>query len=436
MATPITIGAAAGEYMETVTVAEWMAGVGDTVQEGQTVVVVETAKAATEIGAPRAGVLTSILADAGQEIALDVILGLIGDTAADTHQDKTAHPPLSPASSSNPPVTLDPPKNHLAETLVGAGADANSGRIVASPLARRMAAERGINLAEITPSSPTGRIKLRDLDLYASTPAPAVISGLKDETGPLAVFESGPVDALPIVMLHGFASDAQSWLPLDRDLSQTHRVIRIDLPNHGRSPKRRVGNFPKLAREIVETFDALKLERAHIVGHSLGGACALALADVRARSLSSLTLISPAGLGPEVDEGFLMGIARASRPESLEPWLKRMVEDDRLITRDFVLAVMEARKEPGLRAAQIQMADDLFPDGVQGFDLTAALDRLGLPARIIWGRHDRVVPWRGALQAPGHVGLHLLRNVGHVPQLEAFDLISGILRSFITSSCA
>ena len=65
--------------------------------------------------------------------------------------------------------------------------------------------------------------------------------------------------------------------------------------------------------------------------------------------------------------------------------------------------------------------------------MTAAALRLECPTRIVWGRKDRVLDWRDALQAPGHVGLHLLRDVGHVPQLEAPDLALNIVTALIKS---
>lgn len=420
MATPIHIGAAGGEYMESVTVVEWAVDPGAQVHKGDVVVTVETAKAATDIEAPCDGILTRILAEPGEEIALTAPLGLVGADAEDVDYAATSPPEDTPQPVATPaPETVRRPDG--------------SGRIVASPAARRAAARMGVDLAQLRPTSPTGRLKLRDVEAYADTtgtaaPAPASVA---DEPGPLHVLRGGADTGNPVVLLHGFASDAQSWYPLDRTLGAGRPVIRIDLPNHGRSPKRRIGGFKRLAREIVDAFDALDLDRAHVVGHSLGGACALALADIRAPRLASLTLIAPAGLGPAVDAAVLDGLARASKPESLAPWLKAMVADPDLVTDAFASAAMARRADPALRASQQAMLADLFPDGTQGFSLAAALGRLELPARIVWGRADSVLPWRDALQAPGHAGLHLIGGVGHLPQLEVPDLVAGIIAELI-----
>ncbi|MEM9032377.1 MAG: acetoin dehydrogenase dihydrolipoyllysine-residue acetyltransferase subunit, partial [Pseudomonadota bacterium] len=56
-----------------------------------------------------------------------------------------------------------------------------------------------------------------------------------------------------------------------------------------------------------------------------------------------------------------------------------------------------------------------------------ALSRLTSPTRIIWGKRDRIIPWKHALRAPGDVALHLFENMGHIPHLEAPDAIGRIL---------
>ncbi len=165
----------------------------------------------------------------------------------------------------------------------------------------------------------------------------------------------------------------------------------------------------------------------HLLGQSLGGGLALALADIRPRQIRTLSLIAPAGLGPEIDGAALHGIARASSADSLAPWLKRLTARPDGVSHDFAKAAMLARLDPALRAAQHELAAVLFPDGVQAFDLTAALDRVSAPTALIWGRDDHILPWKQALGAPGEVALHLMRGVGHVPHIEDPEALAAIL---------
>jgi pyruvate dehydrogenase E2 component (dihydrolipoamide acetyltransferase) len=256
----------------------------------------------------------------------------------------------------------------------------------------------------------------------AQAPAPARFTA---ETGALAVTRSKGGTGTPVVLLHGFASDAASWAPLEQHLR--HRpLIRMELPGHGKSPKLRIADFAALAAEMRHAFDALGLERAHLMGHSLGGALALALADTRERQVDSLTLIAPAGLGPDINGAALNGIGRATRAESLGPWLRDLVADEALVTPAWVRTVMAGR-DAGRRAAQEALAEVLFPDGVQAFDLRAALGRVTAPTRILWGKADRIIPWRHALHAPGRVALHLFDGIGHMPQIEAPETLGKLL---------
>ena len=433
MATPITIGSAGGEYMEAVVILEWAAAPGDPVREGDVIVTVETAKAATEIEAPCGGVLSAVFAEPGAEVPVSEVLGLIGTDVTDTRFDAPPDPDGAaiPTTDDRQPVG----RVDLAPVTEPVKFAPTSVRILASPAARIFAREANIDLSQFRPTSPTGRIKLRDLAQALPVTAPACLETLSftDDHGPLRIHSSGTDTGTPVFLIHGFGSDAMSWFPVERTLARKHPVFGLDLPNHGASPKRRITGFPRLAREVVEAFDALDLDSVHIVGHSLGGACALALADVRPRRVASLSLIAPAGLGPVIDAGFIKGLAAASRPESLEQWLKHMVADRRIIDQAFVHAAMASRSDPALRAAQQAMAETIFPDGTQGFDLTAALERLTCPARVICGKADRIIKWRDALRAPGHVGLHFLPGIGHVPQLEATELTLQILQSHFRS---
>lgn len=436
MATPVKVGVAGGEYMESVVILEWTVKTGDAISAGQHLVTVETAKAATEIEAPCEGFLTAILAEPGTEVSLTETLGLIGadtaDTAYEGDEPATDHAPVADEAS------LQATTSETVSAAESLSPPTPGGRTVASPAARRAAAMAGIDISRITPTSPTGRMKLRDLASATIMRAeiPLVPAGglSANEAGPLKVYLSGTKTGIPVLMLHGFGADAMSWFPIERALARTHPIVRFDLPNHGKSPRRRMTRFADLAREIVDAFDALHLYEVHVLGHSLGGACALALADIRPRKVASLALLAPGGLGPVINGEFAAGLARASRPESLEQWLKLSVADTRLISPEFVGAAMSSRVDPALRAAQAQMANDLFPDGTQGFDLRPALQRVECPMRVIWGKADAVIPWQQALSAPGRAGLHLFEATGHVPQMERPEDVVAILEALFAAS--
>lgn len=407
----------------------WHALPGDKVEKGAPLFDIETDKAAMEVEAPASGILRHPV-DQGVDVPIGKpVAWLYGED--ETVGEMPASGDIEPSEkpTENEPA---PEPAALPETFSGCSADEpRPDKIRATPLARKLAGEAGIDLRAMSGSGKHGRVQADDVrEALDARLKPVSVQQIADETGPLSITRSGGGTATPIILLHGFASDATSWAPLEAHLGDSP-IIRLDLLCHGRSPKRRIAGFTALLSEVRKAFDRLNLEKAHLIGHSLGGALALALADTRERSIQSLTLIAPAGLGPDINGKTLDGINRATRPESLGPWLKTLVAEDALITEGYARAAMSARHDPVLRAAQQALSDALFPDGVQAFDLRPALHRLAVPTRIIWGKQDEIIPWHHALRAPGRVALHLFESLGHLPQIEGPEDVGKVIRTYL-----
>lgn len=399
----------------------WHVVVGQPVAKGEPLFDIETDKAAMEVESPADGILHHP-APEGTEIQ-------IGQPCAWLYAEGEAvgDQPVAFGAAAEPAAPLEPVATAVPVRELTLTADPVHEKPRATPRARRLASEAGRDLTSFVGSGPRGRVQADDV-LRAIAAAPA--TDFVAETGPLAITRSKGGEGTPIVLIHGFASDATSWAPMETHLR--HRpIIRIDLPSHGKSPKLRIRSFADLVKEVRTAVDDLHLDAAHLVGHSLGGAVALALADTRPRKIASLTLIAPGGLGPEIDGATLNGLCNATRAESLAPWLRRLAADESLITEGYARLAMAARNDPALRRAQAALAGALFPDGTQAFDLRAALDRVEMPTRIIWGKRDAIIPWNHALRAPGKVALHLFNEVGHMPQFEAPDEVGKIIRSLV-----
>ncbi|MBC2837597.1 acetoin dehydrogenase dihydrolipoyllysine-residue acetyltransferase subunit [Paragemmobacter straminiformis] len=418
--------------------AVWHVAEGEAVKKGAALFDIETDKAAMEVEAPASGILRHILANPGVDVP-------VGSPVAYIYAEGEA---IGPAPVAAPPALAEPdaakpaaePEAVEAAALPLAGAADEAPR--ATPVARRLAREGGIELAALAGTGPKGRIQRSDVEaeierrktpVAAPAPvpapapaAPAYVMDWTPQAGDLHV-TTRKGNGVPLVMVHGFAADSAGWTPLERALPRDLPLIRIDLPSHGRSPLRRIAGFADLAKALVQTFDRIAEGPVHLLGHSLGGALSLALADIRPRQIKTLSLIAPAGLGPEIDGAALNGIARASTADSLAPWLKRLTARPEGISHDFAKAAMLSRLDPALRSAQQELAESLFPDGVQAFDLTAALSRVTAPTLMVWGRDDHILPWKQALAAPGEVALHLMRGVGHVPHMEDPEAVAALI---------
>lgn len=411
--------------------AVWHAAEGDLVKQGAPLFDIETDKAAMEVEAPATGRLHHIAAKPGDKIAVGAIVAWIYPEGMVVSLPPA---PVGAAAKPRPVETVVPVQAADVAQPVATLAKR------ATPAARKAARDSGLALSEITGTGPLGRVQHDDVtDLLGQRTAQVAAETV---SAPGWIPESGTLnisrrkgDGKPVVLLHGFTADSQSWAPFEKALGPARPVVRIDLPGHGKSPKRHVRSFQDLSRMMVEAFDEAtrELEDVHIVGHSLGAALALALADIRGRRIASLTLIAPAGLGPEVDAAALNGIVRASRVESLAPWLRKLTATPEGISDDYARAAMRTREDASLRACQADMASALFPDGVQAFDLRAALSRIDLPTQILWGRSDHIVPSAHGILADGEFALHLLTGAGHIPQIECPDRVARIAQRLINA---
>ncbi|MBZ9677900.1 acetoin dehydrogenase dihydrolipoyllysine-residue acetyltransferase subunit [Mesorhizobium sp. ES1-1] len=427
---PITIDSAGGEYMEAVLVIAWAVKPGDPVKAGDLVVTVETAKAATDIEADRDGWLADIFFGEGQEAPVGAVLGTIADEKPKADQPASVEPAPAAATAAKP---REPVAGEASPSVRQAGS-----RPIVSPLARRLAATAGLDLATISGSGPRGRIKQRDIDAALAartnerdsavqpTPARGQISSL-----------AAPAPArqtVPMVFIHGFGADRSVWRQVIPLLGPGIETIALDLPGHGGQAGATASSIEEIAFLLSDRLEDMGVGDAHLVGHSLGGAAALALARLGRLAVRSVTLLAPGGLGPEINAGFIAGLARATTVQALERWLAVTVGDPSALPQGYAQAVLRQIEKNGNRSTLAAMGESLFPDGTQGFDLAGALAELAVPTRLIWGRLDRIIPVTHADRSPGFAAVHLLDGVGHVAQIEAPALTARLITETVRSA--
>lgn len=411
----ITLAGGAGEYMESATLVAWAAEPGAPVKRGEIVALVETAKATTEIEAPCDGVLLDYLADVGAEIAKGQVLGRVAE-ASDAADALSGAPEPDFKSAPVPAVSGN---TVPVET-----------RVKASPLARRLAAEHGLDLSAVEGTGPGRRIKSRDIAGALRQVAPLRPWSHAAALNATTVPRPEPVgeyigQATPMILIHGFGASAAGWNLLLPRLHGTP-VLALDLPAHGRQRRVATG-FDDLVRSVLDDLHEAAIDAVHLVGHSLGGAIAARVAASAAVHVRSLTLLSPAGLGPGINGSFLDGFSVSDEPPSLHAWLSCLVADPAVLPPGFADLVLRDRQRFGLGPAQAALARVLFPSGTQTFDIRADLARVACPTRVIWGKRDAIISVRHARDLPGAVALHRLDGVGHLPHLEAPDLVARLL---------
>jgi pyruvate dehydrogenase E2 component (dihydrolipoamide acetyltransferase) len=242
----------------------------------------------------------------------------------------------------------------------------------------------------------------------------------------------GDHDGRAVVFIHGFGGDLNNWMFTQPALAAEHKTYALDLPGHGESGKDvGTGDLETLAQAVVDFLDALDIPKAHLVGHSLGGAVALQTALHHPARVASLVLLCPAGLGSEIDTAFIDGFIGADRRKQLQPVLEKLFVDPSLVSRDMMDDLLKAKRIDGATAALSAIAGANFADGRQTRVLADRLDHIGVPVQLIWGAEDRIIPSRQAEGLPRDVRVHVLPKAGHMPHMESAAEVNRLLAAHL-----
>lgn len=256
---------------------------------------------------------------------------------------------------------------------------------------------------------------------------------------------SGP----PVVLVHGMLNSSSHWQSVALDLANGYTVIAPDLIGHGDSAAPR-GDYSlgAHAASIRDLLTAIGVERATLVGHSLGGGVAMQFFYQFPARVERLVLISSGGLGHEVSP--MLRTAALPGMSALlslvaHPRLLAALWDagKRLRARGvrhgaYVQAVARALRpleQPQAREAFLQTLRAVID--VQG-QRVSATDRLylleSMPTMIVWGERDNTIPLahgRRAHEAVSHSRFRTLPRAAHFPHLEDPEGLAGVLREFL-----
>ena len=251
----------------------------------------------------------------------------------------------------------------------------------------------------------------------------------------------------PVVLIHGLGGYVENWLPSFDALAAQHRVVAVDLPGHGRTEKPTdvAYGVENLAGFVKDFMAALQIKRAHVVGHSVGGAVATRLVLMHPATMDRLALVAPAGFGKEfhpmvrLSTAPILGelLTRPSRSGSAD-FARTAVHDPAVITDELIELDYQMALQPGAQAASLRTLRGLCSPFGQKKSLygvhVSRLASITNPVLVIWGRQDRVIPAAHAeVAAKGlpNVRVQLLDNCGHMPMLEQADAFNASLLEFL-----
>lgn len=248
----------------------------------------------------------------------------------------------------------------------------------------------------------------------------------------------------PVVLVHGMGSSLEFWRFTAGALARTHRVLAIDLPGSGfseRGPE--VPTLTETADLLVRFLDALGLDRASLVGNSLGGLVCLETALRHPDRIDRLILSNSAGLGREVSVFWrLVSIPVLGRAMiALNQWLGVRGWLNMFYRPQGSEPEMVARCQKWV--ARPDLVETIVGAARSGVDLRGQrpeivradrLSTLQVPTLVVWGRNDLTIPREHGELAERlipNARLVMIDRCGHCPQLDRPEVFNKIAREFL-----
>ena len=359
-----------GLAMQEGMLAEWHVAEGQEVAKGQEIADIETSKIANAFESPVAGKLRRQLVGIGETVPVGALLAVVAD-----------------------------------DSVTDAQLDAYIGEFQASFAESQAAAET------------------------ATGPEPEFVelAGAR-----LRFLKLGDGGGDPVLFLHGYGADLNNWLFNQPAMAANHTTYALDLPGHGGSAKAvGEGTIASLAAAVLAFMQSQDIARAHLIGHSMGGAVALALVTGQPDKVASATLVCPAGLGPEIAMDYIDGFIGASRRKKLEPVLQMLVANPDLVTGEMIEDVLKYKRLDGVDAALRTLRDALFPGGKQGLVFKDRLAEAQVPIQVFWGGQDRIVPALHGQGLPARVQVTVFEDAGHLAHMEKAGEVNAAIEALL-----
>ena len=256
----------------------------------------------------------------------------------------------------------------------------------------------------------------------------------------LAYIDTGSPTGPPVVLIHGYTDNARDWVPVLPYLSKRFRLILVDIRGHGKSSKPECC-YTRLdfAYDIKLLLDALSIQRAAVIGHSLGSVIAQTVAEYWPERTDRVVLISSTGgrppgstAPPQFD--YATEIRKLKDPiDPDSPFMIAWWDSPTPVNPDFI---RRQRQDAAAIPLKVWLAvlDEALPSATAYVDLQSTLPRLKAPTLLIWGSKDPIMeePLRKTLRdaLPG-AQVKVFEGLGHNPFWEDPAAVTGVINTFL-----
>jgi 2-hydroxy-6-oxonona-2,4-dienedioate hydrolase len=262
-------------------------------------------------------------------------------------------------------------------------------------------------------------------------------------------YEAG--EGQPIVLLHGSGPGATGWsnfAPNNAPLASTHRVLALDMPGWGDSDTQTAETGTDHAHTLIDILDELGIEKAALVGNSMGGMTSITTAVRFPERVTHLITMGTPCPGPSIfapgdgpSEGMKIVLEgyRDPTPVTFKRLVQIMCYDPAMATDELAIqrAAAAIAHPEHLASWNDQMSGKVPSTMVEFFRLTPRLPEITAPTMAIHGRDDRVVPFENGLRLVSLIAdsrLVLLNRCGHWAQLEHAAEFNRLVAQFVDSN--
>lgn len=254
----------------------------------------------------------------------------------------------------------------------------------------------------------------------------------------MAAYVGGPEDKPAIVMIHGYSADKDVWPRFAKHFVDDYRVIIPDLAGHGDTGFDPKSSFrgPAQAERVSKLLTALNIEKAHIIGNSMGGFITGWFARLYPAQTITATPVDPAGVASPTPSDREVMIANGQNPffvktrEDFDTFYPMTMEKPPYLP-EFILAAM-AQKYQDRRDELIAIDADIATKD----RLTDELQHITAPTLIIWGNKDRLLHVSAAPVWQSKIAnsqVHIFDGIGHMPMVEIPAETAQVYRQFIAA---
>lgn len=248
----------------------------------------------------------------------------------------------------------------------------------------------------------------------------------------------------PVAFLHGLGADHHQWNENMPAVADRFRVLAIDFPGHGKSDRVQGYEYgiPKYSKALIALFDARGIEKAVLVGNSMGGQVAIYTALHHPDRVARLILVDAAGAGDfgMLKEGLCSAAMQLDMTRVVTPGLAEVL-DGFVVSRNqggAITCEMRSKlcEDVSSRETRRMMTEVMGGslESIFEHDMSANLHRISQKTLIVWGTNDKLIPVTHALRLHYRLPdskLVLYAGVGHVPSVEVPDRFNRAMDRFL-----